>query len=184
MVVRTDRCVVLLLGMAAMLGLNSTVSPASALSQNSSGGTEVTLTKLAPPVYPPIARAARVSGEVALTVIVRQNGSVESVRVDSGPPMLHQATIDSAWHSEFQCNECNAASGTYKLSYVFRLTNTDSCCDASDHPAAPDQRLDSSRHHVIVEAPVTCICDPAAELTRRVRSLKCLWLWRCSNRTA
>jgi len=46
------------------------------------------------PVYPPIAKAARVQGVVVVDVGVGIAGNVESMKVVSGPPMLQQAAID------------------------------------------------------------------------------------------
>jgi protein TonB len=46
------------------------------------------------PVYPPIAKAARVQGTVVLAVEVGNTGKIASVKVISGPPMLQQAAID------------------------------------------------------------------------------------------
>jgi len=48
-----------------------------------------------PPVYPPIAKAARVSGTVVLHVVVSTTGSVKELRVVSGPPMLQQSALDA-----------------------------------------------------------------------------------------
>ena len=51
------------------------------------------------PVYPPIARAARVSGTVRLAATISKTGSIENLHVTSGPPMLQQAALDavSTW---------------------------------------------------------------------------------------
>ena len=46
------------------------------------------------PIYPPIAKAARVQGTVVLQVEVGSTGKIASVKVVSGPPMLQQAAID------------------------------------------------------------------------------------------
>jgi TonB family protein len=46
------------------------------------------------PVYPPIARAARITGAVVLNITVGAKGTVESIKVVSGPPMLQQAALD------------------------------------------------------------------------------------------
>ncbi len=48
-----------------------------------------------PPVYPPIAAAARVSGTVVLRAIISKQGTIESLRVVSGPAMLQQAALDA-----------------------------------------------------------------------------------------
>jgi TonB family protein len=47
------------------------------------------------PIYPPIARAARVQGSVVLQARISKDGTVESLRVVSGPPMLQQAALDA-----------------------------------------------------------------------------------------
>ena len=47
------------------------------------------------PVYPPIAKAARVGGTVVLDVRVKGDGKVRSAKAVSGPPMLQQAAMDA-----------------------------------------------------------------------------------------
>jgi protein TonB len=48
-----------------------------------------------PPVYPPIAKAARVSGVVVLQATISKTGSIEGLHVVSGPAMLQQAALDA-----------------------------------------------------------------------------------------
>jgi serine/threonine-protein kinase len=47
------------------------------------------------PTYPPIAKAARVSGTVILQATISKTGTIENLRVVSGPPMLQQAALDA-----------------------------------------------------------------------------------------
>ncbi len=47
------------------------------------------------PQYPSIARAARVHGVVVLQATISKSGSIENLRVISGPPMLLQAALDA-----------------------------------------------------------------------------------------
>jgi protein TonB len=47
------------------------------------------------PVYPPIAKAARVSGTVVLQATISKTGSIENLRIISGPAMLQQAALDA-----------------------------------------------------------------------------------------
>jgi protein TonB len=47
------------------------------------------------PVYPPIAKAARVSGTVVLQATISKNGTIENLHVVSGPAMLQQAALDA-----------------------------------------------------------------------------------------
>jgi periplasmic protein TonB len=47
------------------------------------------------PVYPPIARQARIEGTVVLAAVISSNGVIENLRIVSGHPMLQQASIDA-----------------------------------------------------------------------------------------
>jgi protein TonB len=47
------------------------------------------------PVYPPIAVAARVEGTVILQATIAKAGTIENLRVVSGPAMLQQAALDA-----------------------------------------------------------------------------------------
>ncbi|WP_260737046.1 energy transducer TonB [Tunturiibacter lichenicola] len=48
------------------------------------------------PVYPPIAAAAHVSGQVIIKILVSPEGTVEKAFVVSGPEMLRTSSIDAA----------------------------------------------------------------------------------------
>jgi protein TonB len=45
--------------------------------------------------YPPIARSARIQGTVVLQATISKGGTIENLRVLSGPPMLQQAAIQA-----------------------------------------------------------------------------------------
>ena len=47
------------------------------------------------PVYPPIARAARIEGTVRLEATISKAGKIENLRVSNGPAMLQQAALDA-----------------------------------------------------------------------------------------
>lgn len=47
------------------------------------------------PQYPAIPRAARIQGTVVLQATISKSGSIENLRVMSGPPMLQQAAMDA-----------------------------------------------------------------------------------------
>jgi protein TonB len=47
------------------------------------------------PLYPPIAKAARVSGTVVLQATISKTGTIEGLRVISGPAMLQGAATDA-----------------------------------------------------------------------------------------
>jgi TonB family protein len=58
------------------------------------------LEETTPPIYPPIAKAARVEGTVVLEATISKAGAVVGARVISGHPMLQQAALDAVktWH--------------------------------------------------------------------------------------
>jgi protein TonB len=47
------------------------------------------------PVFPSIAKTARVSGKVVLAATISKSGFVTNLQVVSGPPMLRQAAMDA-----------------------------------------------------------------------------------------
>jgi protein TonB len=47
------------------------------------------------PTYPPIAKAARVSGTVVLQATISKTGTIENLHVVNGPAMLQQAALDA-----------------------------------------------------------------------------------------
>ena len=64
-------------------------------------------TKKTQPVYPPIAKAARISGTVVLEATISRTGVVSDLRVVSGPPLLRQASIDAVRTWRFRPNTIN-----------------------------------------------------------------------------
>jgi protein TonB len=63
---------------------------------------EPRLLKLVPPVYPRLARNARVTGTVVLEAIVTEEGKVAEIKVISGHPLLVQAAIDCVKEWEYE----------------------------------------------------------------------------------
>jgi TonB family protein len=53
------------------------------------------LVKQVPPIYPPLARQARIQGTVVLQAIIDKDGSVKNLQLVSGHPLLVNAAIDA-----------------------------------------------------------------------------------------
>jgi len=141
------------------------------------------LNKLREPVYPPLARQTRIIGDVHLMLKVRSDGSVESATVVSGHPLLQQAALDSAQKSQFECRKCDETDSSLELVYTFQLVGAERCCTSTENDPKNDQpipRVIQSQNRVTVVDRVACICDPSADVTK-VRSLKCLYLWKCKS---
>jgi protein TonB len=60
------------------------------------------LTYQVKPVYPPLARQARVQGTVKLEAVIDREGRIRNLRVLSGPPLLVKAAVDAVlqWRYE------------------------------------------------------------------------------------
>ncbi len=60
------------------------------------------LTYQVKPVYPPLARQARVQGTVKLEAMIDREGRIRNLRVLSGPPLLAKAAVDAVlqWRYE------------------------------------------------------------------------------------
>jgi protein TonB len=54
------------------------------------------------PVYPPLARQARIQGAVLLQAIIGKDGSIENLRLVSGHPMLAPAAIEAVRQWRFK----------------------------------------------------------------------------------
>jgi TonB family protein len=137
---------------------------------------DVVLAKLSPPTYPPLARQARISGEVRVEVAIRKDGTVESASALDGPAMLKDSALESARKSLFECRKCPESLTTHLLTFSFELKDNGDCCNAPSRPTD----VSYSQSHIVVVAPPQCICDPS-ETLRRFRSAKCLYLWKCAK---
>jgi TonB family protein len=152
------------------------VQSSFAQAPNGSGGqSAVVLAKLTPPVYPPIARVAHITGEVVLALGIRQDGSVESANVVSGPPLLQQAAMDSAQQSQFECRGCGEAVTPYSIVYTFQL-------DSTEQKGQYFPKVTQLQNHITLIDRPPCLCDPSPTVIRKARAAKCLYLWRCGTR--
>ena len=82
------------------------------------------------PVYPPLARQTRISGTVRLHVVLSRDGTVKSVDVISGHPLLLQASLDAVRQWRYQPTLLNGEA-------VEVDTTVDVIYALADGPAAP-----------------------------------------------
>lgn len=75
------------------------------------------------PVYPAIAKAARVQGQVEIAIVIDRDGNVVSEKIVSGPPMLRQAALDAIRKWQFKPFEIRgtATSASTTLTVPFSL---------------------------------------------------------------
>jgi TonB family protein len=60
------------------------------------------LIKKVQPVYPPLARQTRISGTVRLQVLIDSDGTVASLQILSGHPLLEQAALDAVLQWQYE----------------------------------------------------------------------------------
>ncbi|HZI57425.1 MAG TPA: energy transducer TonB [Verrucomicrobiae bacterium] len=105
------------------------------------------------PVYPQMARIAHICGHVVLQITVQPDGTV-TVQEIEGHPILVQAARDSVQKSKLICEGCGDEPHTFYVKYEFKIT---------DPPRQPS----------------SAAATPAPIRRSRVRSLRCMYLWRC-----
>jgi protein TonB len=54
------------------------------------------------PLYPPIAKAAHVSGAVVLHAVISKSGTIQGLTVISGPEMLRASALDAVSHWRYK----------------------------------------------------------------------------------
>jgi hypothetical protein len=146
------------------------------------------IAELSPPSYPPLARAAHVSGDVVVAVTFQIDGSVATATVVSGPLMRSQVALESARKSSFSCLMCESYPTSMQLTYRFELGDTIYCSEAPQvpidgKPERPFPQVTRAGNIVSTYTRPFGTCDPEAVLTKnRARSIRCLNLWKCAWR--
>jgi TonB family protein len=106
------------------------------------------------PVYPQMARIAHIQGRVTVELTLQPDGDVV-IEKATGHPILVQAAKESLQQSIFSCEGCGDQPHTFSLNFDFEITDD----------AAP----------IIPPAPAS------ARLPHRVRSIRCVYLWKCGT---
>ena len=60
------------------------------------------ITKKVAPEYPAVAKAARVQGTIVLQATISKTGTIQNLRVISGPPLLQQAALDAVQQWQYR----------------------------------------------------------------------------------
>ena len=76
------------------------------------------------PVYPQLARAARIQGTVRIEAIIARDGTIRDARVVSGHPLLIAAAIDAVRQWRYRATVLNGVSVEVALALEvnFRLS--------------------------------------------------------------
>jgi TonB family protein len=130
-----------------------------------------------PPIYPPMARIANLDGTVTVEITIEPDDTV-SLQKSTGHPILVQAAEESLKLSKFACDSCSQRTTPFTIAFDFRFFSLECGSFGNSSPMAV---LDTS-NHITISSDRYCISDPAPVLGRRVRSLRCMYLWKCATR--
>ena len=159
-------------GIAALLIVAAYASYAQTDSRPGNG---VSIVSLSSPTYPRLAQQANISGEVELKLGVRKDGTLESLVVVSGHPMLTEAAVSSAQQSRFECRECQQEVTSYTLIYSFQFVAS----DGWPCPERPGPHVTQSGNRISVTTEPKLV-HPYFSYTK-ARSVRCLNLWACGR---
>ena len=107
------------------------------------------------PIYPPIARAARIQGDVQLEFVLNQAGEPLSVTVKSGHPMLRGAAEENVKTWKFRLpKDLFRTEWSYETTFQFKFSDADAYddLDASGNPKLTVV-LDSFHHIEVITKP-------------------------------
>lgn len=101
---------------------------------------QASLTHMVQPIYPPIAKAAHVSGTVILHAIVGTDGKIQDLELVSGPPLLVKAAMDAVKQWVYQPTLLNGkpVEVDTTVSVVFTLSDSP---PPPESPASIDPQL-------------------------------------------
>src|SRR2546425_2465156 len=96
------------------------------------------------PVYPPLARQTRISGTVRLHAIIGQDGTIQSLEVLSGHPLLQQAALDAVRQWRYQPTLLNGdpVEVDTTIDVIFALNEGPRTSTESASPSTPQPPID------------------------------------------
>ncbi len=74
------------------------------------------------PIYPPIAKAAHVQGRVVVEAVISKSGSIESLRVVSGPEMLRESAMNAIRVARFHPYTLNGEPTEVQTTFTVNFT--------------------------------------------------------------
>jgi TonB family protein len=105
----------------------------------------------AAPIFPPIAAAARATGEVVVEVKINQAGEVTSAQPQGSHPLLRKACEIAAARWKFAPAGEGVGSRSARLTFVFRMTDKE-MPEAEITPVfMPPYRIEVTRNAPVIE---------------------------------
>ena len=159
MIYRTAICLLSLTACISLFAAQDTPqTPAQAVHVSAEVAADLLVSKV-DPIYPPLARQARIQGVVSLKVIVGNTGDVEDVQLVTGHPMLAPAAIAAVKQWKYRPYLLNGEPirADIQVQINFTLSNNPPAADvAGDQPAG--ETADQASDHlgaIVSAAPAT-----------------------------
>lgn len=124
----------LLTGTTSAIGTGTATATTAPRQIRVSGGVlQGSATSRVQPVYPPAAKAAKVSGQVQVQVTINEKGEVADAQVISGPPLLRDAALEAARQWQFKAIELsgNPVKAQGVLTFNFTLADDQATTNSS-----------------------------------------------------
>lgn len=131
------------------------------------------------PVYPRVAQLARIQGSAHIEIRLEPGGKISVVSSSGDHGLLVEAAKQALEGSQLSCDNCNGKSGVFTINFEYKLVARPSASPCSDNESSAV--LDSATH-VTVSAKMPCVYGYGL-VVRKVRGPKCLYLWRCAQRS-
>ena len=132
----------------------------AAFAQPNTCGGLTSATDGAQPFYPPIARAAHVTGMVILLASFKTTGDVDTIQIVNGPVMLQKAATD--YVKSMHANEYTGPR-TCPIVVVYKLS--EGSCDY--HSRKEDFVEITDTQYLVIHGESAMLCDPAADIVKR-----------------
>jgi len=135
-----------------------------------------------PPQYPRAALIAHIEGLVTIQFSLDTDGTV-TIKNSSGPRILVAAAEESVKASKLRCDSCGTAAASFGVVFDFEIARHS--CNDPEINFPPTAKLETLNRVSVTAEPV-CTKDPVVrteKVQKKVRSIRCLYLWRCGLRT-
>lgn len=141
----------------------------------STGDATEHLIKTVAPIYPPLAKQVRIQGKVKLQAVISKTGTVDSVKVLSGHPLLVQAAIDAVkqWQYKPFLVDGKQVAASIEIEVPFSLGMSDASYQAEqksndDYFKREDECRNLLKTQKYAEAEASC--KSAVELAEKLPS--------------
>lgn len=131
------------------------------------------------PEYPLVAQLARIQGRAQIEIRLEPDGKVSVVSSSGDHGLLVESARKALEGAQLSCDNCNGKASLFTIDFDYKLVARPSASPCSDNESSAV--LDSATH-ITVSTKMPCIYSYGL-VVQKVRGLRCLYLWRCAQRS-